>query len=203
MRVNINFYKLEKCLCFFVGLLLVSSLSIAQKNIIKGRAIYLPADNPTYSFGFGYERVIIDNLTVQLLYNSTRFTPGFDAKTTESKGFVPEVRYYFGKKADIRKKMFVGGFTELLKYKETGGMPEYNLDNFLVEANGNLASVGLLIGKNNSIGKNFLIDIYIGFRYKFINGTKTFRTANGEYYYRDYKDKMSAARFGLNLGYLF
>ncbi len=155
-----------KNLLFLTCLLSLSVTVWAQKNSIKGRAIYLPGENPTYSFGLGYERKIIDNLTVQLLYNNSRFTPGFDAPTTETSGLVPEVRYYFGKKKDFRKKPFIGGFVEAYKFKEFGGMPQYNPDYYLVETNGNMTSVGVLIGKNSTIGKRFLIDMYIGFRYK-------------------------------------
>ncbi len=184
-------------------LLSLSATVWAQKNIIKSRAIYLPGENPTYSFGLGYERKILDNLTVQLLYNTSRFTPGFDASTTESRGLVPEVRYYFGKKKDFRKKPFIGVFVEAYKFKEFGGMPQYNPDYYLVETRGNMTSAGVLIGKNSAIGKRFLIDMYIGFRYKFINGTHSFKRYSGEYFYREHTDSLPEARFGLNLGYLF
>ncbi len=184
-------------------LMLGSTFGFAQKNIIKARAIYLPADNPTYSFGLGYERVITDNITVQLLYNSSQFTPGFDAETTKSQGFVPEVRYYLGKKDDLRKKLFFAVFTELYTFNKTGGMPQYNLDYSWVESNGNMTSLGVMIGKNNSLGKHFLIDIYFGFRYKFEKGINTFRRTNGELFFKDFKEAIPEARFGLNVGYLF
>ncbi len=183
--------------------LLISSTAFAQKNIIKGRAIYLPAENPTYSFGLGYERILNEKITVQLLYNSTRFTPGLDARTTESHGFIPEVRYYFGKKEDFRKKAFIGGFVEIMKIKQFGGMPENSLDYHYIETNGNLTSLGVLIGKNNKIGKHFLLDMYIGYRYKMFNYSNTIRDNNGDYYEVDFKDNRSGIRMGLNFGFLF
>ncbi len=185
-------------------LILTFNLSFAQKNIIKGRAIYLPyQENPTYSFGIGYERILNEKISVQVLYNSTRFTPGFDAKTTESQGFIPEVRYYFGKKEDFRKKAFIGGFIEIIKIKQFGGVPEYHPDYQFIETNGNLTSLGVLIGKNNSIGKHFLWDRYIGYRYKIFDYSNTFKNNNGDYYDKDYKDNTSGIRMGLNLGFLF
>jgi len=188
---------------FLFYFLLFTNLVFAQKNVVKGRTIYLPFENPTYTFGLGYERLLNEKLSVQLLYNSTRFTPGFDAKTTESQGFIPEVRYYFGKKEDIRMKAFVAGFVEAIKIKKFGGMPDGNPDYQFIETNGNLISMGVLIGKNYSIGKHFLLDMYIGYRYKIFNYTNTFKDSNGDYYYMDFNDNSSGIRMGMNLGFLF
>ena len=127
----------------------------------------------------------------------------FDAETTESHGFVPEVRYYVGKKDDLRRKLFFAVFTELYTFNKAGGMPQYGPDYSWVESNGSMTSFGVMIGKNNSLGKHFLVDIYFGFRYKFEKGSNTFRTTNGEFFYKNFKDSVPAARFGLNVGYLF
>ena len=188
---------------FLFCFLLFSNFVFAQKNIIKGRALYFPFENPTYTFGIGYERVLNEKLSFQLLYNNNRFTPGLDAETTESQGFIPEVRYYFGKKEDFRKKAFIGSFVEVIKIKQFGGMPSYHPDFQFIETNGNLTSLGVLIGKNNSIGKHFLLDMYIGYRYKIFNYTNTFKDSNGDYFDKDYKDNRSGVRMGMNLGFLF
>lgn len=98
----------------FASFLLISSIGFAQKNIIKARTIYLPFQTKVYSFGFGYERFVGNKTSVQILYNYKGGTFGFDAPATYVKGFVPEVRYYFGKNEDIRKKGFIAGLSNFI-----------------------------------------------------------------------------------------
>jgi len=140
--------------------LLFTNVAIAQKNVIKARAIYLPFQTEIYSFGLGYERFIGNKTSIQVLYNYKGGTFGFDAPATYVKGFVPEVRYYFGKKEDFRKKCFIAGFIELYKQKEYTGMQEPSFNAYLTETNGNLTSLGVLIGKNMAIGNHFMLDVY-------------------------------------------
>ena len=184
--------------------LLAGTPAFAQKNIIKGRAIYLPFQDPAYSFGLGYERFLAEKWSVQILFNSTQVTPGNDASTKEAKGFVPEVRYYFGKQESIRKKWFFAGFSELYWVKSYGGMPSYSKDYYWVEQNGLRSTFGVLIGKNVAIGKHFLVDLYFGGRIKVFSGEDKYKYFyTGEYFYKDTQYTEFRARAGMNLGFAF
>lgn len=82
-------------------------------------------------------------------------------------------------------------------------MQEPSFNASLNETNGNLTSIGILIGKNMAIGKHFMLDVYIGYRHKFFDGERTYRDSNGQYYEVDFKEQEPGARAGLNLGFLF
>jgi len=140
---------------------------------------------------------------VQLLYNNKRGTPGLDAPTTSINGFVPEVRYYLRKKEDLRKKPFVAAFVELYNLKIYPGMPEFNLNYTLNETNGDIISFGVLLGKNIAIGNHFLLDLFIGYKYKLIDGSKTYRNIDGSYFDVAFSDQGSGVRLGVNIGYSF
>ncbi|MEN8249260.1 MAG: DUF3575 domain-containing protein [Bacteroidota bacterium] len=189
-------------LLIILGILATPCFGLAQSNIIKGRAIYIPLMEEPYSFGIGYERILSDNLSVQLLFNSKRARAGLDGPKRIAHGFVPEMRYYFGKADNFRQKAFVGVFTELMKTVIYPGMQESQLQ--LLETNGTLISPGILIGKNGSIGKRFLIDVYIGYKQKIIIGTDLFYDyGTEEYLERDIVETESGIRAGLNIGVLF
>lgn len=185
--------------CFFI-----TSSSLAQKNIVKGRVGIFPLGHKIYSLGIGYERVVSDRISLQLLYNSYGGTFGLDGPSKYYQGIVPEVRYYFGKKESLRRKVFIGGFTEIYKAKLYPGMIEPSLNDYLIETNGISINPGVLIGKNISLGKRFLFDIYVGYRYKIFNGEQNYRDVDTlGTYNKKYQEGKSGIRIGLNLGIAF
>ena len=187
----------------FICLMLMANVTFAQKNIIKGRAFALPIMGFNYSLGLGYERMIADNFSVQVLYNNYGYDwSNSDGGSTYTKGLVPEARFYFGKKDSFRKKMFVGVFTELLRANDRTSTPGETANGYLQGAVRKMINPGILFGTNASLGKRWHFDLYIGWKYKFINKTEEYFN-NGATVYYESNQQESGYRVGVNLGYAF
>jgi uncharacterized protein DUF3575 len=184
-------------------LILVANITVAQKNIVKGRVFAIPIIGFNYSLGIGYERMISDKVSCQILYNNYGYDwTNTDGGAINTQGFVPELRYYFGGKDSFRKQMFIGVFTELLRASERPGYSGPTDIGFFNGAIARLINPGLLIGKNVSLGKSWHLDLYLGWKYKFISKTEKY-VDNGSITYINTNEQRSGFRAGVNLAYVF
>jgi hypothetical protein len=173
---------------------------IAQSNCVKGRILGVPS---IFTMGIGYERIVNDKFSVQLLFN--RY--GYDLRDTDggaefTNSFVPEMRYYFGKKKkeSLNKAAYLGLFTEISKTDILAGGEQYG-ERIFTSGNKKMINPGLLIGRNTEIAKRWFVELYIGFKYKFIVETRN--------YYVNYQTKVeeisyphkAGIKLGFNIGY--
>ena len=185
----------------FLTLLLIFSIGIfAQKNIIKGRAFKV---SEVFSFGIGYERLIDNHISVQLLYNFY----GYDLISTDGgaqfvHSIVPEVRYYLGKKEN--KKAFLGVFTEVSKAKDYASNFPFPVGPSRIKLKEYIDSFasGALVGISNGTKKRWLFEFYIGGKNTFAIQTTDYLV--GQKKIRERKDiSKLKIRIGINLGYRF
>lgn len=177
--------------------------SFAQKNSIKGRAFVVPRVL-YFTLGVGFERMINDNFSTQILFNRM----GYDMRSTDGSAefyncLIPEVRYYFGKKEN--KKLFAGIFTEFSKSKTvSSGYPIEMGSNqkMYLGSSKNIIAPGFLLGINNGTKKKWLIEFYLGSKYKFRTETNRYRL-NGETIFEKDKAKKIGLRVGINFGFRF
>jgi hypothetical protein len=202
-----NLYRLGRAFRISLLLSLFSPALFAQKNVVKGRAFYLPPFNSlqVFSLGIGLERRIGDDFSLQLLYNRM----GSDMTATDGGGtiisaFVPEMRYYFGKKKAISlNKAFFGGlFTEInhLSYLQGGEIDldaPYTFTEKRVSVN-----PGLLIGRNTRLSNRWYLEFYIGGKARFIKETSV-KVENGTETVTQKQFVKSGMRGGINLGFRF
>jgi hypothetical protein len=155
----------------FSCFLLMAVAGFAQKNVLKGHVIGLPANPLLFSFGIGYERQIADFWSAQVFVNRR----GWDMRATDgtaefTNAITLEARHFFGRnrKVSLNKVAFVGSFlegawAEELSGGETDG-PVFD------EGLGKRSSLspGLVVGGNAPIGKKLFLEYYIGPKYRFI-----------------------------------
>ncbi len=176
----------------------------SQRTAIKGRAFGVPGIN-LFTLGFGFERMLNEDISVQLLFNRM----GYDMRDTDGGAefvnfVVPEVRYYLGEKEN--KNIFLGVFTEFSKtnYASSGYPPDTILATtkiFKDEAK-NTISPGALIGVTNGTKKPFLFEFYLGGKYRLANVTKEY-ILNQEDVIEKRNTKKLGVRIGINIGYRF
>ena len=161
----------------FIILILTANYAFGQKNVIKGRIFAFPIFGyVTYSLGIGYERLLSNNISVQVLFNNYGDAGGGggDAGSRNTYGFVPETRYYFGKMDSFRNQYFVGVFIEFLRTNESAGYPDPTDIGYYDGSVINMVNPGILVGKNISLGKKkkWHLDIYIGGKFQFMSKTE-------------------------------
>lgn len=183
-----------------------STLS-AQKNVIKGRVFYLPPARglQVFSLGIGLERRLGDDFSLQLLYNLMGSDMGAtDGGGTFIKGFVPEVRYYFGKKKteSINKAFFGSVFTEFNQIRYvSGGEIDPDDDNVFRHRSTSI-NPGVLLGKNARLSDRWYLEFYVGGKARFIKETQT-RVQSGISTTTETRSVKAGMRGGINLGFRF
>ncbi|MEK6477340.1 hypothetical protein WJR50_07395 [Catalinimonas sp. 4WD22] len=136
---------------------------LGQNNVIIGRAFVLPVSFLPYSLCIGYERIIRQDVGVQLLLNNF----GSDGRSTDADAdffttIVPEVKYYFN--AEKRSSSFYSAFfVELLRRKIIPSGENYNAP----EITSKQISPGILVGKNAEISQKWHLELYAGAKYRF------------------------------------
>jgi hypothetical protein len=154
--------------------ILLSCPVFSQHNhVVKGRVIGFPLAR-SFSMGLGFERMIGDRFSAQLLYN--RF--GFDSSDTDgsaeqTNAIVPEARFYFGKhrKETINKASFLGLFAECSRTRTEPGIE--GSEQGVVYLNGwrKLFAPGLVLGRNVRVSERFYLEFYTGPKYRFWSKT--------------------------------
>lgn len=191
---------MRKILLIVVYLLFTYSL-LGQSNIIKARFFIAPSNPFPYSVGVGFERMILKNVSTQILLNKF----GFDMRSTDgsvktTNSIVPEMRYYFGSD-NINKSYFIGLFTELSTTKTEPAVVQIE-DKAFIKEKELLVNPGLLIGKHFKIAKKWYWEMYIGPKHIFKKETRTY-LVNNEYLSEIKYLKYWSLRFGLNFGFRF
>ncbi len=180
----------------------ISCGTVAQKNVVKGTAFFFPI--PTvFTFGGGYERLITDQVSIQINYKYLVYQMiymGDDGAA--SQGITPEVRYYFGPQESYRDQIFVGLFTEFLGLREINDADNSINESYIEDVEGNMINPGILFGKNFCMGKRMHLEMFIGYKYKFISKIETHVDA-GVKSYVPVKERSPGVRLGLNLAYSF
>ena len=98
--------------------------------------------------------------------------------------------------------MFVGVFTELLKSQELPGYETPTKSGNFFGAIRKMVNPGVVFGKNASLGKRWYLDLYVGWKYKFIRKTEKY-IDSGAITYVVIDKKVSGFRIGVNLCYAF
>lgn len=182
---------------------MVPLLGFAQKNVVKGRAVGLPIDGFKFSINLGYERLLTNKLSVQLLYdfrghNMTKY----DGSNTKYHGIIPECRYYILKNDNTRFKGYFGLFTEILIGKSS---PPYSTESekgFYVGAEITQINPGLQAGTNIPLGKKWHLDIYAGYKIENRKGNSLYND-NGIITPYPFSVQYRKFRYGINLGFEF
>jgi Protein of unknown function (DUF3575) len=168
----------------------------AQKDFIKGRLIPLPLDY--YTLGIGYERILKNNFSVQLLCNVYGFNSlRTDGGARQNISIIPECRYFFGEKMNenLPKSTFIGIFTEFLR---TNYFNNYQDNNDRTETRyTNSINPGLLLGQSIKISKSSYIEFYVGKKLTFITSYNT-KISNGTPNFYEEVKTSNGWRFGVN-----
>lgn len=197
----INSILMKNKIALFSMLLLTASV-YAQKNVVKGHAIGLPANPLLFSLGIGYERLVADFWSAQVFVNRR----GWDMRATDgtaefTNAIMLEARHFFGRnrKESLNKVAFVGPFLEgawakTLPGGETDG-PVFD------EVLGKWSSIspGFVVGGNAPLGKKLFLEYYIGSKYRFVK--------EEDYSYLNNMTKITEVskygKVGLRLGFNF
>ena len=183
--------------------LLIGPAAWGQQHVLKGRVFATPIPLFLYSLGLGYEHVFANNLSVQVLYNNYGYSNrNMDGNAVNTQGVVPEARYYIGKQESFRQKFFVGVYTEVMLANETAGYAGQSANGTYQGAQYKMLNPGILAGKNISLGKHWHFDVYLGWKYKFMNISEKYSN-NGEIVYVDRNEQKAGMRLGLNLAWVF
>ena len=177
----------------------------SQKNIVKARALGIPASFKVYTLSVGYERIFKNQHSIQVLLNKY----GFDTRDTDgdaiiTSSIIPEYRIYFGKNHNIgfNKSTFIGLFTELsVREKLPSGYPTEE-ERIFAKGIKKIISPGILVGKNFPISENWFFDTYIGVKQNFINDSRRYMENQLEIV-EEHDYNKTGVRIGFNLGYIF
>ncbi len=173
----------------------------AQSNTLKGRIMGIPLGSKLFTMGIGYERIISENTSIQLVFN--RY--GYDWRATDggaefTNSFVPEFRYFLGQKA-VNDSWFLGIYSEVIKTRiEEGG--ERPPGNRFLKGTRRTFNPGILIGKNISFSDRWGIEFFIGGKYIFADEAKEY-IINGSHELRQKFPNRLGVRAGVNVCYFW
>lgn len=204
---------MKKIFFILFSFLAVSTVLFSQTNVLKGRAFYIL---PVFSdagpiVGIGYEKIFPNHFSLQMLYNW--YKKEFDSRIESSQNgvfsnnsqtitreIIPECRYYFGSKDDLRNASFVGiyGISRTTKNEDNVNIQFFSANSFLTKKISDIG-IGGLIGQNLSMTKRLNIEAYIGVTYAYAQYKKVgrFGAAQSQSSFGKY------ARVGLNMCYRF
>jgi hypothetical protein len=179
----------------------------AQNNVIKGRVLALPLSGLLmYSAALGYERVMGNHLSLQVLFNHSGLdNRGHDGNAEIYTSLTPELRYYFATHQGLASAFFLAPFAEMQHRRILPGGEDIFIDSYFVNSYQHQISPGLLLGKNFRLSPNprrLHLELYLGAKYRM--GRETIREVINNQsiatteYYRKY-----GIRPGINLAYRF
>ena len=207
--MTLLFLQINRDKIIFISLFLLFSISLqAQKNVIKGSALYIPRIGEIFRqdrlpLRIAYERFFNAHWSAQIGYEYTRYDIANQSLSIyPTRAAVVESRYYLNRKNDIKKSFFIGAYGSYWREKRGQGsgafyteltFPEPPLMVTLSKTQ-NTFLFGLEAGKNFSLKRNFYVEPYLGGGYYFL--------------FRQYASKTDAYgrfrfRAGINLCYMF
>ena len=153
----------KQAIIIFIILVGCWSEAIGQRNVIKARLLAAPIPFAfVYSLGVGYERVISNRVSAQVLYNLYGYDGGAsDGDAEDFVALAPEVRYYFTGTNEIVSSFFGGVFVDLLRGKLTASGESFSLQSGQKEQ----VSPGVLLGKNTRLFPRWYLETYLGVKY--------------------------------------
>lgn len=183
--------------------LCLTFLLLAQKGEIKGRGAYIPQWGRIFSIGIGYERLISDNSSWQIVANRM----GIDGRDNDGtsnivNSIVPEYRLYFRKKQteNINRGGFVGVFNEfaLARYRPSGQGLQFSDENILSKETRYMLNPGIIIGSKIKASERGSIELFAGAKYQFIHAREHYsHHESNEYESNNY------SKFGWRVGVNF
>lgn len=196
-----------KRLYFFLVLCFFATALTAQKNVLKGRAFAIPgSEGPAlFSLGIGLERILGNDFSVQVLYNRFGYNMhGTDGGATTVSGFVPELRYYFGKQkaVSLNRAAFCSFFTEInyLNFEQSGEGSEETTYSYTDKSTS--INPGILVGKNLRIANRWYLECYLGGKARFVNAQEI-DVENGVASQHTSRYVRGGVRAGVNVGVRF
>jgi len=189
---------------FIISIFLLSTIfTFAQKNVIKGRIIYLPLTK-IYSHGLGYDRMITDDFSVQVLFNVFGYDHrDSDADRSRTYSVVPEIKYYLQRYVYEPESAFYLGIFSEVSYEtmESSGMLRWH-DDFLNTRERYMLNPGMLLGKNFEFLGIVSLDLYAGGKVKLVHSIEERYNQETQFFViEDYTEL--GFRAGFNLGVRF
>lgn len=156
--------KAGRIVIIFLMLLYNFDNVMGQNDIIKGRAFAFPiGGGAMYSLGLGYERVVGNNLSLQLLYNLYGSdSRGADGPSIFYTNLIPEVKFYINPSEGIHTSYYFSFFNEFQKSQSNSSGEGEKSDRYSKQI-----SPGLAVGKNITMGKKWHLELYFGGKYNF------------------------------------
>lgn len=186
-------------------LLLLATTAFSQKNMLKAHLGGLPTNTLVYSFGVGYERMVADNWTVQLMFNNYGWSQGkFDGQSEFSQNTVLETRRYLGEKENAipKKAIFIGCFAEAFRTKVLPG-GEWSEPPPPLDGKRWGMGTGLVLGAHLPIFKNFTLEFFAGPKFRYVKSVDYIGTASDYNSYNSHSYTKIRPRIGCNIGYRF
>ncbi|MCC6724032.1 MAG: DUF3575 domain-containing protein [Saprospiraceae bacterium] len=177
----------------------------AQKNALKGHFGVLPTPTAVFSAGIGYERVLADAWSLQLMLNKFGWSQGSSDGPTEITGnAVLEARYHLGRLGNesLKNAFFVGGFVEKFHKKIRSGGEYLEPPPPLTGKRWGMGT-GLVLGKNFPLFKLLYLEIVAGAKLRKVHSVDYLGTATQYEAYNSHEYFKFAPRFGLNIGCRF
>lgn len=190
--------KIKICLILLIVVFFTESALAQKKNIIKGRIFALPISGVVYSIGIGYERLIINKLSLQVMLNNSGFNQKqYDGPSNVYTTFIPEIKYYFQPLDNISSFFYISSFLEIQKRRmESSGESDD------VSIKGNYTNPGILLGKNIRLSYRMHFELYLGIKYR-IGSEHKEEIIDSNKIITDKDLKFWDVRSGLNLAYKF
>lgn len=180
----------------------------AQNNIVKGRIIGLPGDNPkTFSLGIGYERFLNEHISAQILLNRYAFDQSAtDGSSNYTTAVVPEFRNYFREKEFASQSFFWAIFLEF-QWIESRVKLDDNISSGPVQVverpYSNAVCPGILIGKNFRLSEKWHIEAYLGPKFFEEKETYIYQYPDGHKEEKQERAGRLGVRAGMNVAYCF
>ncbi len=195
---------MKKTFSFSCFLLLATAI-FAQKNAAKLHLGGLPTNPMVFSKGLGYERMVAEFWSVQLMFNKYGWDDrGLDGEAEITKNAVLETRHFFGKKSKgtLDKAFFVGCFVEGFHKKVLPGGEWFEPPPPLIGKRWGMGT-GLVMGKNFPLFKIFFLECFAGPKLRYVRSVDYFGTADQYEAHNAHHYTKLVPRIGCNVGYRF
>jgi hypothetical protein len=154
-----------KHLLLLLPLLFLTQISFGQNSILKGRGLYIPGKPILYfNVGFGYEYLIEENMSLQLVYNYS----GNDMRDTDGNAnfkneVVLDFRFYNIEIKPLSQSLFAFAFISYSDEKnKQGGEIDFTTSPFISKKITTEKALGAGIGKNFKLSKGFHLEAFAG-----------------------------------------
>ncbi len=118
-----------------------------------------------YTVGIGYERVVSNHFSGQILLNNY----GYDGRSTDGNAecltaIIPEVKYYINTTDSLSSSFYRAVFIEMLRKKHLPSGESFDSR----EREGKQIRPGVLLGKDWQLSQRWHLETYAGVKYRFV-----------------------------------